>query len=263
MPRKVLFINQETSPYVPDSVMAGMGRELPERAQAAGCEIRTFMPKWGLINERRGQLHEVIRLSGMNLVVNDNDHPLLIKVASLPVTRVQVYFIDNDEYFGRRFMTLDAAGNEFEDNGERAIFFARGALETVKKLRWKPDVVVCQGWMAAVVPLYIRTVYSDEPCLADTKIITSLFETGFKGELEEVFKQCLEYKEVTSATLKKYKPKFDFDEMIKLAVDYSDAVAVTSPAVDQAAQDYARQHARAIDCPHDDLAPFIKLIEDI
>ncbi len=263
MPKKVLFINQETAPYVPETTMARMGRELPERVQEAGFEIRTFMPKWGVINERRGQLHEVIRLSGMNLVVNDNDHPLLIKVASLPTSRVQVYFIDNEDFFARRFMTLDENGREFIDNGERAIFFARGVLETVKKLRWKPDVIVCQGWMTAVVPLYVRTIYADEPCFADVKIITSLFEKGFDGELEDVFKQCIEYKEVTAATLKKYKAKFDFAEITRLAIDYSDGAAVTAPTVDAAMQQYAREKTRTVDCSLDDLAPYKRLIEEI
>ena len=147
--KKVLFINQEMVPYVPTSEMATMGRNLPQKIQENGFEIRTFMPKWGNINERRGQLHEVIRLSGLNLIIDDTDHPLIIKVASIPVSRLQVYFIDNEDYFQRRrTMTEDESGEEFTDNGERAIFFARGVLETVKKLRWTPDIIQCQGWMA-------------------------------------------------------------------------------------------------------------------
>ena len=144
--KKVLFINQEMVPYVPTSEMATMGRNLPQKIQENGFEIRTFMPKWGNINERRGQLHEVIRLSGLNLIIDDTDHPLIIKVASIPVSRLQVYFIDNEDYFQRRrTMTEDESGEEFTDNGERAIFFARGVLETVKKLRWTPDIIQCQA----------------------------------------------------------------------------------------------------------------------
>ena len=138
------------------------------------------MPKWGTINERRGQLHEVIRLSGMNLIIDDTDHPLIIKVASIPTTRIQVYFIDNDDYFMKRQMTVDESGEEYADNGERAVFFARGVLETVKKLRWTPDIIHCQGWMGAVVPLYIKTAYHDEPSFANTKIVTSLFQNQLK-----------------------------------------------------------------------------------
>ena len=161
MAKKILFINQEIAPYVPDSEMSLLGRQVPQKIQEAGYEIRTFMPKWGTINERRGQLHEVIRLSGMNLIIDDTDHPLIIKVASIPTTRIQVYFIDNDDYFMKRQMTVDESGEEYADNGERAVFFARGVLETVKKLRWAPDIIHCQGWMGAVVPLYIKTAYKD------------------------------------------------------------------------------------------------------
>lgn len=265
MPKKVLFINQESTPYVPETPVAVMGRDLPECVQAAGYEIRTFMPKWGVINERRGQLHEVIRLSGMNLVVNDNDRPLLIKVASLPTSRVQVYFIDNDEYFARRRMTLDENGKEFDDNGERAVFFTRGVLETVKKLRWTPDVIVCQGWMTAAMPLYIKTVYSDEPCFADAKIITTLFDTGFNGLLEETFKKCIEYKkDITAKTLKPYKDRFDFPELSRLAVDYSDAVVLASDKVDPDLQAYARaKNIPVVCCTHDDLTPYKALIKEI
>ena len=175
MAKKVLFINQEITPYVPETNMSVMGRDLPQKVQEAGLEIRTFMPKWGNINERRGQLHEVIRLSGMNLIIDDTDHPLIIKVASIPQSRIQVYFIDNDDYFTKRQMTTDEAGEEYADNGERAIFFARGVLETVKKLRWTPDIIHCQGWMSAVVPFYVKKAYHEEPSFANTKIVTSLF----------------------------------------------------------------------------------------
>ena len=188
MAKKVLFINQEITPYVPETNMSIMGRDLPQKAQEAGLEIRTFMPKWGNINERRGQLHEVIRLSGMNLIIDDTDHPLIIKVASIPQSRIQVYFIDNDDYFTKRQMTTDEAGEEYADNGERAIFFARGVLETVKKLRWTPDIIHCQGWMSAVVPFYIKKAYHEEPSFANTKIVTSLFSEQLQGYLGSKFK---------------------------------------------------------------------------
>ena len=174
MAQKILFVNQEISPYVPETVLSVMGRDLPSKMQEEGLEIRTFMPKWGNINERRGQLHEVIRLSGMNLVIDDTDHPLIIKVASIPQSRLQVYFIDNDDYFMKRKMTCDENGEEYEDNGERAIFFARGVLETVKKLRWSPEVIHCQGWMSYVVPLFTKAVYSAEPIFAQSKILLYL-----------------------------------------------------------------------------------------
>ena len=157
--KKILFINTETEPYVPTTEMSKQGRLVPEAFQSKGHQIRTFMPKWGIINERRGQLHEVIRLSGLNIIIDGTDHPLIIKVASIPVSRVQVYFIDNDDYFTRRGIESDEEGNIYSDNVERAVFYARGVLETVKKLRWAPDVIHCQGWMASLIPLYIKHAY--------------------------------------------------------------------------------------------------------
>lgn len=224
MAKKVLFINQEIAPYVPETGMSEKGRDLPHKIQEAGYEIRTFMPKWGNINERRGQLHEVIRLSGMNLVIDDTDHPLIIKVASIPQTRLQVYFIDNDDYFMKRQMALDENGEEYTDNGERAIFFARGVLETVKKLRWEPDIIHCQGWMGAIVPLFVKQAYQDEPTFANTKIVTSLFDDELKTCVGKDFKKSLEFKTVNDKLLKDYKDDFDFLELQKLAIDYSDAI---------------------------------------
>lgn len=224
MANKILFINQEISPYVPDTTLSVMGRDLPSKMQEEGLEIRTFMPKWGNINERRGQLHEVIRLSGMNLVIDDTDHPLIIKVASIPQTRLQVYFIDNDDFFMKRKMATDENGEEYDDNGERAIFFARGVLETVKKLRWSPDVIHCQGWMGYIVPLFIKAAYNSEPAFADTKVVTSVFADGLKKNIGDNFKNCLEFKDVTVDSLSAYKDDFDFMELGKLAIDNSDAV---------------------------------------
>ena len=224
MANKILFINQEISPYVPDTTLSVMGRDLPSKMQEEGLEIRTFMPKWGNINERRGQLHEVIRLSGMNLVIDDTDHPLIIKGASRPQTRVQVYFIDNDDYFMKRKMATDENGEEYDDNGERAIFFARGVLETVKKLRWTPDVIHCQGWMGYIVPLFVKAAYNTEPAFADAKVVTSVFADGLTKDIGDNFKNCLEFKDVTVDSLSAYKDDFDFMELSKLAIDHSDAV---------------------------------------
>lgn len=228
MAKKILFINQEIAPYVAETEMSTIGRDLPAMMQGKGYEIRTFMPKWGSVNERRGQLHEVIRLSGMNLIINDTDHQLVIKVASIPQTHVQVYFIDNDDYFENREMAMDASGFEYPDNGERAIFFARGVLETVMKLRWVPDVIVCQGWMAAVVPFYIKTAYKEEPSFANTKVVTSLYSNELKNDLGENFKDCLPYKSAKAALLKDYKKTFDFIELAKFAIDYSDGIICAS-----------------------------------
>lgn len=241
MGKKVLFVNQEIIPYVPETEMSLFGSEMPTKMQEAGFEIRTFMPRWGNINERRGQLHEVIRLSGMNLIIDDTDHPLIIKVASIPQTRIQVYFIDNEDYFQKRpAMTKDELGNDYPDNGERAIFFARGVLETVKKLRWTPDIIHCQGWMTSVIPFYVKTAYKDEPQFASSKVITSLFAEQPQSNLGENFKQCLEFREIKAGNLKKYGDNFDFMELGKLAIDYSDGVISTSNNVNLDLIDYAK-----------------------
>jgi len=231
--KKILFINQEITPYVPETELSIMGKALPQAMQEKGHEIRTFMPKWGTINERRGQLHEVIRLSGMNLIINDTDHPLIIKVASIQQARVQVYFIDNDDYFSKRQMEKDEMGNDYPDNGERAVFFARGVLETVKKLRWVPDIIHCQGWMSAVVPLYIKTAFHEEPSFANTKVVTSLFTKTLNNDLGDNFKQCVEFREASADLLTPYNDTFDFEEMGKLAIDYSDGVVKAAADVNE------------------------------
>ena len=241
MAKKILFINQEIAPYVPDSELSLLGRDLPHAIQEQGFEIRTFMPKWGNINERRGQLHEVIRLSGMNLIIDETDHPLIIKVATIPSVKVQVYFIDNDDYFSRRQMDKDENGKDYADNGERAIFFARGVLETVKKLRWVPDIIHCQGWMSAVVPFYIKTAYHDEPSFTNTKVVSSLFANSMNSPLDSNFKRCLEFRDATAELLKPYKDLFDFDELSKLAIDYSDGVVAAVEGVNKDLLDYASE----------------------
>lgn len=241
MAKKILFINQEITPYVPETAMSLLGRDVPQKMQESGFEIRTFMPKWGNINERRGQLHEVIRLSGMNLIIDDTDHPLIIKVASIPTSRLQVYFIDNEDYFLRRpLMTTDENGEEYADNGERAIFFARGVLETVKKLRWIPDVIVCQGWMGVVIPFYIKTAYHEEPSFANTKVVTSIFAEQMKSGLGDNFKKCVEFREATSELLASYNDKFDFRELGKMAIDFSDGVIAAEAESNATLLEYAK-----------------------
>ena len=173
--KRVLFVNSEITPYLPETDIAKIGRYLPQGIQERKKEIRSFMPRYGCINERKNQLHEVIRLSGMNIVVNDVDRPLVIKVASISAARMQVYFIDNEDYFHRKNVYCDDNGNFFADNWERAIFFARGVLETVKKLRWAPDVIHCQGWISHILPLYLKKAYIDDPIFSNSKVVLSLY----------------------------------------------------------------------------------------
>jgi len=224
MGAKVLYICQEITPYLPESDMSVLCRYLPQSIQERGCEIRTFMPRFGCVNERRNQLHEVIRLSGMNIIIDDNDHPLIIKVASIQAARMQVYFIDNEDFFRRKFTTTDAEGKEFDDNVERSIFFARGVLETVRKLRWVPDVIHCHGWMSSLVPLYVKKAYADDPHFKNAKVVYSYYDEAF----QKVFKNSLEKKliinEMTPADFPELKNKVDYPSLMKVAAHYSDGL---------------------------------------
>ena len=204
------------------------------------------MPKWGNINERRNQLHEVIRLSGMNLIIDDTDHPLIIKVASIQSARMQVYFIDNDDYFQNRLQTSDENGIEYDDNDSRAIFYARGVLETVKKLRWTPDVIHCHGWMTALAPLYIKKAYKDEPSFRDAKVVFSVYEDDFKNTLSSDFATKLMLKGINKKDVAMLKEPVDYATLCKLAVDYSDGVIQNSEHVNEEIMDYARQSGKPV-----------------
>ena len=243
---KVLFITQEITPYVSESEMSLVGRNLPQAIQEKGREIRTFMPKWGNINERRNQLHEVIRLSGMNLIIDDTDHPLIIKVASIQSARMQVYFIDNDDYFQNRLQVVDENGVEYEDNDARAIFYARGVLETVKKLRWCPDVIHCHGWMTALAPLYIKKAYKDEPSFRDAKVVFSLYDNDFKEPFHPDFASKLLLKGIIKKDVADLKEPVDYTALCKLAVDYSDGVIQQSEHVNEEVIAYARQIGKPV-----------------
>src|SRR5690554_6781300 len=181
--KRVLYVSSEVIPYLPETEISSMSFEAPRMINSTGGQIRIFMPRYGNINERRHQLHEVIRLSGMNLVINDMDMPLIIKVASIPKERIQVYFIDNDDYFKRKATYADEDGDMFKDNDERAIFFAKGVIETVKKLNWAPDIIHVHGWLASFLPLYLRNYYGSEPLFENSKIVTSVYGQGFDGAL--------------------------------------------------------------------------------
>ena len=243
---KVLFITQEITPYVSESEMSLVGRNLPQAIQEKGREIRTFMPKWRNINERRNQLHEVIRLSGMNLIIDDTDHPLIIKVASIQSARMQVYFIDNDDYFQNRLQVVDENGVEYEDNDARAIFYARGVLETVKKLRWCPDVIHCHGWMTALAPLYIKKAYKDEPSFRDAKVVFSLYDNDFKEPFHPDFANKLLLKGISKKDVADLKEPVDYTALCKLAVDYSDGVIQQSEHVNEEVIAYARQIGKPV-----------------
>jgi len=221
--KKILFISQEIVPFLPKSEMSVRARKLPQGIQEKGREIRTFMPRYGSVNERRNQLHEVIRLSGMNLIINDTDHQLIIKVASIQAARMQVYFIDNEDYFQRKGILKDNKGNNFPDNDERAVFFARGVLETVEKLRWAPDIIHCCGWLSSLVPLYVKKAYALDPLFAKTKVVYSLFNEEFKSKLNPKIADNVVTEGVSKEDISELND-YSYESMNNLGIKYSDAV---------------------------------------
>lgn len=236
--KKVLFISQEITPYLEESELSNVGRFLPQGIQEAGKEIRTFMPKFGCINERRNQLHEVIRLSGMNLIINDTDHPLIIKVGSIQPARMQVYFIDSEDFFSRKGTThCHETKKFFDDNDERAIFFARGVLETVKKLGWVPDIIHCHGWMTSLIPLYIKTSYSKDPIFENSKVIYSLYNNDFNKSLNKNFADKAMMDGISDEAVADYR-KTSFIDINKAAMNISDAVVMGSRKIQPELESY-------------------------
>lgn len=235
--KRVLFISQEITPYLEETHISKIGRHLPQGIQEKGKEIRTFMPKFGCINERRNQLHEVIRLSGMNLVIDDNDHPLIIKVASIQPAKMQVYFIDNDDFFNSKSTLSDSNGKFFSNNDEKAIFFCRGVLETVKKLGWSPDLIHCHGWMTSLIPLLLKTSFKNEPIYENTKVVYSVYNDVFDKTLNKKFaKKCLN-EHITENHVKGLETP-SFINVSKYAMDMADGVILGDENVNQELLDY-------------------------
>ncbi len=229
--KRVLFVNSEMVPYLPESPIANIARQLPQCIQERKKEIRCFMPRYGFINERKNQLHEVIRLSGMNIIISDVDHPLIIKVASISSARIQVYFIDNEDFFRRKQMYSDADGKFFEDNDERAMFFARGVLETAKKLRWAPDIIHCQGWISHLVPAYLKKAYKDDPIFSSSKVVLSLYDDIPESTFRPGFAEKAAFGGLGAEDLAFLK-KPDGINLAKTAIQYADGVILGTPKAD-------------------------------
>ena len=221
--KRILYVSQEITPYLPVNDLSKTARFLPQAMNESGIEVRLFMPRFGCINERRHQLHEVIRLSGMNLIVNDIDQPLIIKVASIPQARMQVYFIDNEEYFKRKFTTVDKKEKFYADNDERALFFCRGVIESVKKLGWSPDVIHCNGWMASFLPMYLNKFYHDDPIFEKTKIVYSFYNHTFEGKLNKSLAKKMKFDGFTDEEVSGFEAA-DHKKLMETAIKYSNAV---------------------------------------
>jgi len=243
--KRVMYVSQEIFPYLAQSPISTITRLMPEGIQQFGWETRTFMPKFGIVNERRNQLHEVIRLSGMNLIIDDNDHPLLIKVASIQSARIQIYFIDNDDYFYRKATVLDENGNEFSDNDERTIFFSRGVMETIKKLRWTPDIIHCSGWFASLIPIYVKKAYNDSPFFKNSKVIWSLMDDDFQQPFHKEFAKKMKTGDLREKNISSIKNKeLDYLSLAKFAIDHCDGVIQITENVNPQLADYVKDTAK-------------------
>lgn len=235
--KKILFIAPAIYPYLEENYISSICRYLPQGIQEKENEIRTFMPKYGCINERKNLLHEVIRLSGQNIIIEDTDHPLIIKVASLQTVRMQIYFIDSEDFFHRKNMFCDDEGRFFSDNDSRLLFFAKGVIETVRKLGWNPDIIHCHGWITALVPLFIRTCYKDNPLFQDTKLIYSVYNDHFADKFSNNFSKKLKITGIPPEALSNFK-KAGYETVIKSAIDNSDAVVIGHPDIKKTILNY-------------------------
>lgn len=245
MASKILYVCQQIAPYLQEDTASTTCRMLVQAMQERGNQIRTFMPRYGCINERRHQLHEVIRLSGMNLIIDDNDHQLIIKVASIPAARVQVYFIDNDDYFSRKAVLTDEQGEYFEDNDERSVFFARGVLETVKKLRWAPNIVHCHGWFSAIVPVYLKTMFADDPIFKNVKIILSLYNDEFPNTLSHDLRSELEGEGIESEKMELLDEP-TYLNLFRFVMQYVDGVVISDKEIDSTILEEVRAQQKPI-----------------
>ena len=243
--KRILFVSSEVTPYLPENEMSSTSFEAARAVHHKGGQTRIFMPRYGIINERRHQLHEVIRLSGMNLVINDMDMPLIIKVASIPKERMQVYFIDNDEYFKRKSTFTDEDGKLFPDNDERAIFFAKGVVETVKKLNWAPDIIHVHGWMAAMFPLYLKEYYANDPLFENSKIVVSLYDNGFEGTLDPEFIKKVKFDKISDANAAILEEP-SYDNIMKNAINNSDAVLIVNENVSSDLKEFANNSGKPV-----------------
>ncbi|MBQ0078106.1 MAG: glycogen/starch synthase [Bacteroidales bacterium] len=238
--QKVLYVCSEMVPYTPEGDISNICRYLPQGTQERKKEIRSFMPRYGCINERKNQLHEVIRLSGMNLIISELDRQLVIKVASIAEAHTQVYFIDNEDYFKRKGIYADADGKFYEDNEERAIFFARGVLETVKKLRWAPDVIHCHGWISQLLPLYLKKAYKDDPIFAGSKIVVSLYGDTPVQKFSPEFASKIMFGGITEKDVDLLKASPDGINLAKTAARFADGVILCSDQIPTQLVSYCR-----------------------
>ena len=240
--KRILYVSQEITPYLPENDLSKTSRFLPQAMNESGIDVRLFMPRFGCINERRHQLHEVIRLSGMNLIVNDIDQPLIIKVASIPQARMQVYFIDNEDYFKRKDLLVDKDGNLLKDNDERMIFFTKGVIETVKKLNWMPDIIHLHGWFASLFPIYLKKLFADDPVFDNSKIVSSVYSKSFGESLSKKIVEKIQFDGIEDDLDLIKNP--NFESLTDLMIKFSDSVIISSDKIDKSTTDSIKSHSK-------------------
>ena len=239
--KKILFASQEINPYLPETQMSNVGLNLPKHSIEQGNETRVFLPKFGVIKEKVNNLHEVIRLSGMNLIIDDFDHQLIIKVASIQSARLQIYFIDNDEYFPKKVMFHDEKGTLLPNTEERMMFYCKGVIETVKKLGWSPEIIHCQGWFSSLIPMYIKKIFNEDPLFKDTKVIYNVFDTEYKGSINPVIVEKLLYENNLEKSDLDLLRNPTFENLSKFAISYSDAIIQGSKNINKNVLDYIKK----------------------
>ena len=249
--KKILYISSEVIPYMPQTEIATMTYSLPKIVNENGGQTRIFIPKYGIINERRHQLHEVIRLSGINLIIDDMDMPLILKVASIPKERMQVYFIDSEDYFKGRQVESDKNDKLYKDNDERSMFFCRGVLETVKKLGWMPDIVHCHGWMTALMPVYLKSVYKNDPHFSNAKIIYTHYKHDEKLKFSKNLPTKLDFDELPTSELN-LNGLADVNKLHEIGIQWSDAVSHGSPDIDEGLLDLIKKTDKSVLEYHDE-----------
>ncbi len=239
--KKILYVASEIYPYLEENYISQICRYLPQGIQENENEIRTFMPKYGIINERKNLLHEVIRLSGQNIIIEDSDHPLIIKVASLQAVRMQIYFIGSEDFFSRKHLIRDEEGVFFPDNDSRAIFFAKGVIETVCKLGWNPDIIHCHGWISSLIPVFIKTCYKDNPFFQDAKIVTSIYHDHFKEKFKPRFAKKLKNTGIPQECLTHFKSP-TYDSIIQSSIDHSDGIVIGHSDIKPSIMEYLKKY---------------------
>lgn len=264
--KRILFIANEMSPYLEMTEFAEIVNKLAVFSNDNNFEVRCIMPKFGVINERRHRLHEVVRLSGINVSVGNDDYPLVIKVASLPNARLQVYFLDNEDLFKRKSVFADEQDKWFEDNGLRTVLFCKGALETVKKFGWPPDVIHCSGWMTGLIPMYLRTAFKKEPVFSHCKVVFTIGTNTFKDKLGADFlKMAVIHESVTKKEMEAFKDNNN-TAMFRGGASFADAITFGDSHIEKKLlEEFSKVKGKKVIHfnPESDLSEYLQLYNDL